>query len=96
MSQSCSSSTCERAMRLPNCQPPLGGHGRLCRADVEQRVDAGHGFKRDRRYLVGRNLPLRTLPAMSANSKNLRRAWLQHSALITGAGPRPGTIEIVS
>ncbi len=35
-------------------------------------------------------LPLRTAPAMSANSKTLRRAWLQQSALAPGLGARPG------
>jgi hypothetical protein len=33
-------------------------------------------------------MPLRTFPAMSASSKNFRRAWAQHSALVTGPGSR--------
>ena len=33
-------------------------------------------------------LPFRAFPLMSASSKNLRRAWLQQSALSTGPGSR--------
>lgn len=35
-------------------------------------------------------LPLRTMPAMSASSKNLRREGLQQSALVTVPGMRSG------
>ena len=35
-------------------------------------------------------LPRRALAAMSANSKNLRRAWLQHSASTIAPGLRSG------
>jgi hypothetical protein len=33
----------------------------------------------------------RTLRAMSASTKNLRRAWAQHAASMTGPGRRPGS-----
>ena len=72
---------------LPGFQPRLGGQAAQAALDVEERVDALDGLQRDRGDLVG-GLPLRTLPAMSASSKNLRRAWLQHSALVTGPGAR--------
>ena len=35
-------------------------------------------------------LPRRVFAAMSASSKNLRRAWLQHSASTIGLGLRSG------
>jgi hypothetical protein len=35
-------------------------------------------------------LPRRAFAAMSASSKNLRRAWLQHSASTIGPGLRSG------
>lgn len=34
------------------------------------------------------SLPFLTLPSTSANSKNFRRAWLQHKAEVTGPGDR--------
>ena len=41
-------------MLQPRCEPILGRHSVYAALDVEERVDAGNGLKRDGRYLVGR------------------------------------------
>lgn len=39
---------------LPSGKPLLGGHPVYAALDVEERIDASDGLKRDGRYLVGR------------------------------------------
>lgn len=41
-------------MLLSRCEPRLGRHAVYAAFEVEECVDAGHGFERDGRYLVGR------------------------------------------
>ena len=77
------------ALFAPRVQPLLIGQSIDLALDVKERVDAFDGLQAIGE-IGGAFLPRGALAAMSANSKNLRRAWLQHRASRIGPGLRSG------
>lgn len=73
----------------PDGEALLGSQAVDVALDVEQQINRLTASKAIGE-IGGAVFPRRALAAMSASTKNLRRAWLQQSASITSLGLRSG------